>query len=514
MRWRPACLPTTRRLVQLYAALLHNAYLKGIITGEIYQGQAKAVCFPGLNCYSCPGAVGACPLGALQNALASTGHRAGWYVLGILLLFGVTLGRTVCGWLCPAGLLQELLHRLPTPKLRKNRVTRALSWLKYGILAVFVLAIPLWFGLTQDLPLPAFCKYICPVGTLEGAVGHLANPANVSLYSMLGLLFTQKWVILVCVSLACIFCWRFFCRFLCPLGAIYGLFNRFSFVGIRVDEKRCNGCGQCVRHCGMDVRSAGDHECIQCGRCAEVCSQGAISLKMGKIVLQNPEKECRPDGVSSAKRHGMIRWGIALAVLAFALVWFNLLDPAVRKANLSASVSAMPATEEPVAALSAEQPSDAAPVSRESDAPLGSKAGEQLPDFTLTCYDGSVFHLAELRGKIVMINLWSTWCTPCKLELPSFSELCDEHPDDLVVLAVHPSMVVDDPEAYLAGRGYRMRFATDTGDNLLWNTVGGTTTLPQTVVLNRKGEVIYNAIGSVTPELLHELYEEADMKSR
>ena len=74
--------PTTRRLVQVYSALLYNAHLKGFITGEIYRGKTKAVCVPGFNCYSCPGAVGACPLGSIQNALASAGHRAGWYVLG------------------------------------------------------------------------------------------------------------------------------------------------------------------------------------------------------------------------------------------------------------------------------------------------------------------------------------------------------------------------------------------------------------------------------------------------
>ena len=142
--WWQAHRPTTRRLVQLYSALLHNAYVKGFIDGKIYTGNAKYACVPGFNCYSCPGAVGSCPLGSIQNALASAGHRAGWYVLGIILLFGVILGRTICGWLCPLGLIQELLHRIPTPKLKKNRVTRALSWLKYVILAVFVVAIPLW----------------------------------------------------------------------------------------------------------------------------------------------------------------------------------------------------------------------------------------------------------------------------------------------------------------------------------------------------------------------------------
>ena len=115
--WRQTCRPSTRRLIQLYSALLHNAYLRGFIDGEIYQGKAKYACVPGLNCYSCPGAVGACPLGALQNALAAAGHRAGWYVAGVFLLFGTILGRTICGWLCPFGLLQELMHKVPTLKI-------------------------------------------------------------------------------------------------------------------------------------------------------------------------------------------------------------------------------------------------------------------------------------------------------------------------------------------------------------------------------------------------------------
>ena len=79
-------LPSKRRLIQLYTALLYNAHAKGFIEGNIYTGSSKMLCAPGLNCYSCPGAIGACPLGALQNAVASSGHRAPVYVLGILLL--------------------------------------------------------------------------------------------------------------------------------------------------------------------------------------------------------------------------------------------------------------------------------------------------------------------------------------------------------------------------------------------------------------------------------------------
>ena len=326
--------PGTRRLVQLYSALLYNAHLKGFIDGEIYVGKTKYACVPGFNCYSCPGAVGACPLGSLQNALAASGHQAGWYVLGILSLFGVILGRTICGWLCPLGLIQELLHKIPTLKIKKSRITRALSWLKYIILAVFVVAIPLWYGLKHNLPLPAFCKYICPAGTLEGAMGLLSNPANASKFSMLGILFTRKFVIMLTIGLLCIFCYRCFCRFLCPLGAIYGLFNRFNVIGVKVDSGRCNGCGSCVRSCGMDVRHVGDHECINCAKCMAGCRQDAISFRAGKVTLIAPEGGCAddtPDAPAKRKRLGVIIWSVALAVLCFALVWFNWLDPSVEQ---------------------------------------------------------------------------------------------------------------------------------------------------------------------------------------
>ena len=280
--------PTGRRLVQLYAALLYNAHIKAFFTGEIYTGKVKSVCVPGLNCYSCPAAVGACPLGALQNALASSANRPAFYVIGMLMLFGLLLGRVICGWLCPFGLIQELLHRVPTPKLRKSRATRVLSWLKYVILAVFVVIIPLRYAAAK-LPIPAFCKYICPAGTFEGAVGLLANPANSGMLGMLGLLFTRKFVILALFFAASVFIYRVFCRFICPLGAIYGLFARIALIGIRIDGGRCTGCGRCIRVCPMDISRPGDHECIHCGQCVSACPEKAISIKAGKITLKGAD---------------------------------------------------------------------------------------------------------------------------------------------------------------------------------------------------------------------------------
>ena len=476
--WWQAHRPTTRRLIQLWAALLHNAYLKGFIDGKIYEGDAKILCAPGLNCYSCPGAAGACPLGSLQNALSAAGHRAGWYVLGILLLSGVILGRTICGWLCPFGLVQELLHKIPTPKIRTSEVTRVLSWLKYGILAVFVIIIPLAAGLSKGMPLPGFCKYICPAGTLEGAVGHLANPANASMYGMLGALFTNKWIILVVILLACVFCYRSFCRFICPLGAIYSLFRRFALVGVKVDAGRCNGCGVCVRTCGMDVRQVGDRECIHCGKCMDVCARGAISLQAGKVTLKGPETGSEPEEKKRQKNRGRVLWGVALAVLAVAVAWFNFLDPALQSGK-------------PAAGDSGE---------------TGYEVGSMLADFTLECYDGTEFRLAETRGKVVVINRWATWCTPCIEEIPYFEALYEAHPDDLAMILIHPNETAEDPAQFLERFSLRMPCATDGKGDPVKGILGGGAALPQTVVLDREGKVIYNSVRAVTPELLEALY--------
>ena len=480
---------STRRLAQLYSALLYNAHLKGFIEGEIYTGKAKYACVPGLNCYSCPGAVGACPLGALQNALAVSGHRAGWYVLGILILFGVCLGRMICGWLCPLGLIQELLHKIPTPKLKKSVVTRSISLLKYVVLTVFVIALPLWYGLRYDLPLPAFCKYICPAGTFEGAVALLSNSRNAGLYGMLGILFTRKFIIMLAIGLVCVSCYRSFCRFLCPLGAIYGLFNRFCLVGVRVDAGRCNDCGACVNHCEMDVRRVGDRECIHCAKCMDVCAQNAISLKAGNCTLKVPVSGSADDAQDAPikrKKLSHILLAIALAALCFALLWFNFLDPSIHAPK--EDIQDSPAVSEIVS--------------------IGAEPGMQLEDFTITCLDDTSFHLADYRGKVVFLNLWATYCTPCVQELPYFSILYQEHSDDIGMLAVHASLMTDDPAEYAADKNWSMPIAIDTEDRI-WSIVGGSSTLPQTIVLDRGGVIVYNQVGSVTLEMLEVLYQEA-----
>lgn len=475
LAWIKNRLPTQRRLIQLYAALLYNAHVKGFISGDIYTGASKVLCVPGLNCYSCPGAVGACPLGALQNAIASSGSRAPTYVLGILLLYGVTLGRTICGFLCPVGLLQELLHKIPTPKVKKSRFTRGLSWLKYGILAAFVVIIPLGYAM-QHIPVPAFCKYICPAGTLQGAVGLLSNPANADKLSMLGGLFTWKFALLAAAAAVCVFVYRAFCRFLCPLGAIYGLFARVAVIGVKVEAPKCVGCGRCVRQCDMDIRRVGDYECIHCGKCIGACPTKAIAFKAGRITLHGPEIEnAAPEKKKAVRRKRILAWCAALAVLAGALWCFNQPDPAPAESNI----------------------------------PVGQEAGSRAPAFTVPVYgQDAPFTLSEHRGKTVIVSFWATWCGPCCTELPYFDEIHRRYGDSVAVVAVHSDLVTDDVEAYLAEYDYQMPFALDETGEVI-RSFGGATMLPQTVVIDANGVITYNAVGSVTLEKLEALLAEA-----
>lgn len=278
----------TRRLIQVYTALLYNAYIKGFAEGEIYTGVFKNACVPGLNCYSCPGAISACPLGSLQNAISASTDRPAFYVIGIILLFGMFFGRVICGFLCPFGLIQELLHKIPVKKLKKNKITQKLTFIKYVILGIFVVIIPLFFGLRKQ-PLPAFCKYICPAGTLEGALMLMIHPDNAEIRALTGGLFYWKLAVLIAMVVTCVFIFRAFCRFICPLGAIYSLFSKITLLGVRVDMNKCNNCGACVKTCQMDIKRVGDRECIQCGECIDVCPEKAITFKAGKLVLRGPD---------------------------------------------------------------------------------------------------------------------------------------------------------------------------------------------------------------------------------
>lgn len=266
---------------QAGAALLTNIHLPNFAKGVLYQGKGKTVCVPGLNCYSCPGAAGACPIGSFQAVVGSSKFRFSYYITGILILLGVLLGRFICGFLCPFGWLQELLHHIPSPKLSSERL-KPLRYLKYAVLLVMVVLLPTVLVNELGMGDPIFCKYLCPQGILEGAIP-LAL-VNTGIRSALGALFTWKAAVLAAVILLSVLFWRPFCKWLCPLGAFYALFNRVSLFQMQVNSHRCVSCGKCANVCPMDVditQNANHAECIRCGRCIKACPAEAICYRYG-----------------------------------------------------------------------------------------------------------------------------------------------------------------------------------------------------------------------------------------
>jgi len=242
--------------VQLAAALLTNSY---------FPSWLKHVPCPGLNCYSCPAAVLACPIGGLQHYAAD--RRVPLYLGGALGLIGLTTGRFTCGWLCPFGFLQDLLHRLPVKKWSPRYQLR---WLRFAVLAVLVLLLPFLTG-------EQWFSRLCPAGTLEAGIPWvlLSGPVR----DQAGGLFALK-----LATLAAFLGWmtvtrRPFCRYFCPLGAIYALFNRVSLFRVSFNAAACGGCERCRQACPVEIdppTEVNSMRCIQCLECVRACPGGAL----------------------------------------------------------------------------------------------------------------------------------------------------------------------------------------------------------------------------------------------
>jgi polyferredoxin len=259
-----------RRVTQLASLLVSHSYLQVFSTRQIYKGPLKGTCLPVLACQSCPSAIYSCPIGALQHFVVV--GQFPFFLFGLVGFVGLLVGRMACGWLCPFGLIQDLLHRLDTTKLA---LAKELHLLRYPVLLFLVLLLPFVTG-------ESWFSVFCPAGTLTAAIPWAVwNPtdpvAHLPLIAAgsLGSLFLVKVAILAGFLGLFVVAKRPFCRIACPLGLLLSLFNRTSVVRLEVSGQ-CTGCGACQRSCPVDRRvhedpNGGDCiRCLSCTKCPEV----------------------------------------------------------------------------------------------------------------------------------------------------------------------------------------------------------------------------------------------------
>ena len=265
---------------------------------------------------------------------------------------------------------------------------------------------------------------------------------------------TWKFLLMVSILVACVFIFRMFCRFICPLGALYGLFNKFSFFGVKIEQPKCTNCNLCVNHCKMDIKHVGDPECINCGECIDVCPTNAIVWKGLK------KKESKSDTNKKAK---LITRAISCILLATVLI-----TSVTLYWNDSSNIIAEKGTEVGDACY-----------------------GADLYVVDSNGISNTTINPTEI-GKITIINFWGTWCTPCVNELPYFDQIATNYKDDVSVIAVHTNMIIDTAPEYISSHypESNIIFASDIEEEGYYSLLGGRGTYPYTVVIDENGVII------------------------
>lgn len=196
-----------------------------------------------------------CPTAAVQNVFLKAGTA--YLLLFLVPVVGALLmGRLYCGYVCPFGALQELIHVRKWALRVPDRVWRALSWVRYVVLVYLVARVLV----VHTVALDGFSPFK-PLFAWGG------TPATVA--------FTAAFAVLSVVV------FRPFCRVLCPYGALLSIVSRSSLFRVQADNG-CRDCGLCTRVCPTGAIRGGAvdaTECLLCGGCVGACRPGALRLR-------------------------------------------------------------------------------------------------------------------------------------------------------------------------------------------------------------------------------------------
>jgi len=200
-------------------------------------------------------------------------HAFPYYLVAFIALVGLSVGRMACGWICPFGFLQDLMHRIRSPKFK---IPFVLRYMKYLILVFLVIILPYTTG-------EMWFSKLCPAGTLTAGIPWtLWDPVNPStgvpiLPNGPGVIFYLSLIILTGFMVWFVLSKRPFCRVICPMGALFSLFNRFSAIRLEASPE-CDGCNTCKEVCPMDLNIYLDLNSTECIRCLECTRCGHVRL--------------------------------------------------------------------------------------------------------------------------------------------------------------------------------------------------------------------------------------------
>ena len=264
--------------------------------------------FPFMNCQSCELATGACPLGTFQMSLLN--KQIPLILVGQIILVGIISGRAVCGWLCPYGFLSDIFDKLPGRRLKQ---TLKLTWIKYLFLAVFLVSGISYFFKDKSNFL-FYCSFICPVGFYYGILEYAFTSGIHSLskgFPFFHYMLIYHFLIGVIVIISSMkLGGRFFCKYACPLGTVFGLFSKMSMLKIELNENKCTGCKKCIDVCPMkisvlDQSFLSKSNCILCGRCKKVCPAGKIQYSFNVFEKSVKKPAAQTAGFQSRKPQNM-----------------------------------------------------------------------------------------------------------------------------------------------------------------------------------------------------------------
>lgn len=264
-------------------------YLSLLALHSSWGPELKSFCNPVLTCHSCALAWFACPIGVLVHY--SGYHLFPYVAVGTILLLGAIIGRLMCGWICPFGLLQDLLHRIPSPKFQLPNWCRAI---KYVVLVLLVFLLPFLFGAETQY---SFCRF-CPASALQVTLPALVSGAT---RTVSGSLIVKLAVLALVLALASA-SERSFCKTLCPIGALLAPLNLISFWRVKPPTQACIHCKRCDKACSISVEPSTRFaqgtdanrtlDCIVCHDCRTGCpADGSDAAENCSVCAAEPSAQ-------------------------------------------------------------------------------------------------------------------------------------------------------------------------------------------------------------------------------